>query len=89
MPVFMEALKRSIYLTKKIAEQNPKQIIFHFFLCALKTLINQTIDDLPSINDIFSLLKTSVLMLISFCQKALIFFQICRTVIKTILRSIF
>ena len=60
MPVFMEALKRIICLTKKIAEQNPKQIIFHFFLCSLKTLINQTIEVLLSINDIFSLWKTTV-----------------------------
>lgn len=54
-------------------------IIFHFFLWQLKSLINQAFPVLVSINDIFSLFKNTLLMLISFSEITLNFFQLCRT----------
>lgn len=54
-------------------------VFFHFFLCQLKSLINQAFPDQASINDIFSLFKNTLPMLISFSEITLNFFQLCRT----------
>ncbi len=54
-------------------------VFFHFFLCQLKSLINQAFPDQVSINDIFSLFKNTFPMLISFSEITLNFFQLCRT----------